>query len=139
MHQWWARGFAPAAGRDGWFDEGWALYLLGDSNAGLSFEDDAPNRLRGDSPYASETPYASYQIGAPLFVTLADVVGEAELRAAMNELRLADPLGRIDTVDLERYLYCTLDEASIVREVFNRWVYGRSEDPEAVDPSWCRP
>ena len=137
-HQWWGRGLSPALGRDGWFDEAWTQYTDPLEYApALSFEDDEPVALRPPSPYRTITYGVAYSLGHGFFEHLALVVGDAELRAAMNELRLAHPLDSVDSVELEHHLYCALGEEEAVRRAFWRWIYGNEGEPEAAPAELC--
>ena len=143
VHAWWARGTSPARYADGWIDEGWATYQTNETDARTPLPLDpaaGPWRIYDAHPFARETPDVAYAGGRLVFAGLADLLGVAELDAAMAEIHAAHgPLASLTTAELERQLHCASGENPAVRQIFRRYVYGFDGDPEPLAPGACPP
>lgn len=120
-HAWWARGIEPATGGDGWFDEAFLMYVLEGPLEGLG--EPWNIELYDPDPFARRTPLTAYVQGHMVFTRIAEIMGHAELMAAMRALVEQGVPRSLSTPELERHLYCESGEMPEIREVFADYVY----------------
>jgi hypothetical protein len=146
FHSWYGRGVQPASQNDGWIDEGLATWLTEPTVIDPLPMTDPPSRLIGASPWnrrlldddfdAMELYERIYLQGARVFVSIAAAVGEDQLRGLISDFYLAHQLERVETADLETFLFCRT-QVPEVRQVFHRFVYGEEGDTAPPPDGYC--
>ncbi len=134
-HSWHGRGLKPASHPDAWYDEAWTVYRTTPPEEPLTFTD-PPVVLSSADPWYRYCPEESYEEGAELMLTLADLIGEEQLIEVHRQLLENRPLGFISTAELEQFYYCSA-EIPEVRRWFHRFVYGLEGEPAPAPADYC--
>lgn len=137
FHSWWGRSLKPATQNHGWIDEAWTTHLIdaGANETPLDFTA-PPVFLWQPNPWIRATPLDSFHTGERVFAGIAAMVGAAALQDAMRGFYVEHTGELITTAELERHLYCTLNEPG-VRAAFHRFVRGQDSDPPPPPPGYC--
>ncbi len=124
FHGWYGRGIRPAAQNDGWIDEAWDVYSTETGDQEPPFElSEPPVTLCSANPFNRVTPQESYDDGARLFASLAAVIGQEDLRAAMIAFYRENVGGLVTTKQLEMFLIKRSGKPQLA-DYFKRFVYG---------------
>lgn len=138
FHSWWGRSIKPATQNDGWIDEAWDMHsvTIGFNETPLDFMAD-PVVLASTNPWNRVTPDDSYIVGEQVFAGIGAMVGTAKLQMAMHNFFAAHVGEFITTAQLERHLFCELDNEAGVRAAFRRFVYGLDGEPPPPPNDYC--
>jgi len=129
FHSWFARGVKPATQNDSWMDEGWTVYNTDEDFSSIKpfSPSEPPVLLSSPDPFNRITPDNSYGDGSRFFAGLAAELGYENLNSYMNSFYKTYHEIPTTTKRLESYLIQQSGNENL-EKLFNRFVYGRSEN-----------